>query len=222
MVICGRRLAFLQQAQQRLPQLHIRQADLTKPEERAALAQGLMRDFPALNMLVNNAGIQRECRVLKPGAAEEFLAENEIEPNLTAPIHLTLLLLPHLAQQAEAAVVNISSGLALVPVAIMPVYCATKAALHSFSIALRMQLAAIRVRVFEVLPPIVDTDLDKGARKARGQQVEALSPESVATATLQGLAADQYEIAVGKVKLLQKMVRLIPGKMLALMNKSIH
>ena len=221
-IICGRREDKLREAQARLPQLHIRQADLTDSDQRKALAESMLKDFPELNILVNNAGIQRECRVEAPDAAETFLTENEIEPNLTAPIHLTLLLLPQLRGQKQAAVVNITSGLALVPVAVMPVYSATKAALRSFTLSLRVQLASSSIRVFEVLPPIVDTDLDKGARKARGQKVDAISSQVVAQVVMAGMAADTLEIAVGRVRLLRRMVRLIPGKMLQIMNKSLR
>ncbi len=84
---------------------------------------------------------------------------------------MTALFTPHLIKQKEAAIMNVSSGLAFHPMPMLPVYSATKAAVHTFSIALRQQLEGTSVKVFELIPPMVDTNLDKGARKARGQTV---------------------------------------------------
>ena len=95
---------------------------------------------------------------------------------------------------------NVSSGLGFVPLTIMPVYCATKAAIHSFSWSLRHQLRKTKVKVFEVIPPTVDTELDRGARGQRRQEYRGISPDDVAEATLSGLAKDEYEIAVGQAQ----------------------
>ena len=97
--------------------------------------------------------------------------EDEIEVNLRALVYMTALFTPHLLKRKEAAIINVSSGLAFYPMAPMPVYCATKAAVHSFSITLRQQLEGTPVKVFELIPPMVDTNLDKGARKARGTDI---------------------------------------------------
>ena len=95
-IICGRRETALNEAQVKYPKLHIRQADISKIEERKNLATWTTQNFPKLNMLVNNAGIQREFLMEDKNVADKFATENEIEINLTAPIHLTMLLLPHL------------------------------------------------------------------------------------------------------------------------------
>ncbi|HEX7540572.1 MAG TPA: SDR family NAD(P)-dependent oxidoreductase, partial [Anaerolineales bacterium] len=110
------------------------------------------------------------------------------------------LFIPHLMKQGEAAIVNISSGLGFIPLTIMPVYCATKAALHSFSWSLRHQLRKTKVKVFEVIPPTVDTALDGGAREQRRQEYRGIPPAEVAEATLYGLKKDEYEIAVGQAQ----------------------
>jgi uncharacterized oxidoreductase len=107
-------------------------------------------------------------------------------------------------RQESAAIVNVSSGLGFIPLAIMPVYCATKAAIHSFSLSLRHQLRDTSVRVFEVIPPTVDTNLDRGARQGRGQAERGIPPEEVATATLKGLAEDEYELAIGQAQWLRR------------------
>ena len=100
-------------------------------------------------------------------------------------------------KKEEAAIVNISSGLGFIPMTITPIYSATKAAVHSFSVSLRHQLRNTSVKVFEIIPPIVDTNLDNGERKARGQVNRGIPPGEVAKASLPALEADVYEIAIG-------------------------
>ncbi|MFZ0004752.1 MAG: SDR family NAD(P)-dependent oxidoreductase, partial [Methanoregula sp.] len=106
------------------------------------------------------------------------------------------LFTPHLLRQKEAAIINVSSGLAFMPMAPLPVYCATKAAVHSFSITLRQQLEGTPVKVFELIPPMVDTNLDKGARKARGQTHFGMSPADFIVPAMRSFANDEYEIRV--------------------------
>jgi uncharacterized oxidoreductase len=218
-IVCGRREDKLLDAQAKHPQLHVRVADLSQADERINLATWLLAAFPHLNVLVNNAGIQREFHVGTVDLADRFEQENEIGVNLTAPIHLTFLLLPQLLKQETAAVVNISSGLGLVPVAVMPVYCATKAGVQSFSTSLRYQLQDTNVHVFDVAPPLVETDLDKGARARRGQTQRGISPERVAAETLRGMARDTYAINIGKVRALRIASRVVPNRMLKVINQ---
>jgi uncharacterized oxidoreductase len=110
--------------------------DVSDAEERSALLDWTTRNFPDLNILVNNAGIQRQIDFRK-GTKDLSAAEDEIETNLRAPVQLSALFIPHFMKQEEAAIVNVSSGLAFIPLAAVPVYCATKAAIHSFSLSLR-------------------------------------------------------------------------------------
>jgi uncharacterized oxidoreductase len=110
-----------------------------------------------LNMLVNNAGIQQRIHLQEKPAWE--IMDQELAINLEAPIHLSTLFIPHLLKQERAAIVNITSGLAFVPLARVPVYCATKAAMRSFTLSMRHQLAGTPIEVIEIIPPAVDTDL---------------------------------------------------------------
>jgi uncharacterized oxidoreductase len=153
-LICGRQESKLAEAKQQFPQLHTRVCDMAKKGDREELYQWATTGFPHINMVFNNAGIQRELDFITGAAG--FNDESEIEINLTASIHVAALFIPHfLKQKNECAIVNITSGLAFIPLKIVPVYCATKAGLHSFSISLRSQLAKTNVRVFEIAPPIV-------------------------------------------------------------------
>jgi uncharacterized oxidoreductase len=156
-IICGRREDKLKEAQSKYPQLHIRVCNVANPAERRALFTWVTESYPGLNMLINNAGIQQRIQ-LQQKPAWETLGE-EVAINLEAPIHLSALFIPHLLQQERSAIINVTSGLAFVPKANVPVYCATKAALHSLTLSLRHQLAGTPIAVIEIIPPAVDTDL---------------------------------------------------------------
>jgi uncharacterized oxidoreductase len=156
-VICGRRQEALEEARRAHTGLDARVCDVAVAAERDALAAWVTREHPELNVLVNNAGIQRYPRL--DAASEWDATREEIAINLDAPIHLSMLLAPHLARRPRAAIVNVTSGLAFVPLVRAPIYSATKAALRSFTLSLRHQLAGSSVEVVELIPPAVDTDL---------------------------------------------------------------
>jgi uncharacterized oxidoreductase len=166
---------------------------------------------------VNNAGIQRMID-LKKGISNLSEGENEIEINLTASIHLSAYFIPDLLKKKESAIINVSSGLGFIPIAAMPVYCATKAALHSFSLSIRHQLRDTSIKVFEVIPPIVDTELDKGARNERGQEDKGIPPSEVAKATLKALEKDEHETAIGMAQDLRMGARNNPEQIFQRIN----
>lgn len=217
-IICGRRREKLQEAQDAIPQLIVKQCDIANLEECRELYNYCVQQFPSVNILVNNAGIQREID-FKKGEAAYLNGDSETAINLEAIFHLTALFTPHLMAQKESAIINVSSGLGIVPLTIVPVYSATKAALHSFTISLRKQLESTSVHVFELLPPIVDTDLDRGARDSRGQKNKGISAEKVAVECLQALEKNKYEIPVGLVKMLRIGSRVNPLLFLKIINK---
>jgi uncharacterized oxidoreductase len=157
-IICGRREERLEAARRELPSVITIHADIASEDDRLRLFQTVVSNHPEIDVLVNNAGIQnRPPPVNKP---QDFKAyQHEITTNLEAPVHLSLLFVRHLTQKPDAAIINITSGLAFSPLAFMPMYCATKAALHSFTLSLRHQLRDTSVRVVEIIPPKVQTDL---------------------------------------------------------------
>jgi len=156
-IICGRREDKLKEAQSKYPQMHIRVCDVANPTERTALFTWVTESFPGLNILVNNAGIQQRIQLQQQPTWETM--GQEVAINLAAPIHLSTIFIPHLLQQNWSAIINVTSGLAFVPLAQVPVYCATKAALHSFTLSMRHQLFGTPIAVIEIIPPAVDTDL---------------------------------------------------------------
>jgi uncharacterized oxidoreductase len=200
-IVCARTKEHLREAQNKLPKLRTRQCDLSKEKEIESLYKWVSREYSAINILVNNAGIQRMIDFTK-GTQDLFKyrlidGEDEITINFKAYVYLASYFIPDFLRKSEAAIVNVSSGLGFVPMTIMPVYSATKAAIHSFSVSLRHQLRGTSVKIFEIIPPTVDTNLDKGAREARGQKDRGIPPVEVATAALAGMEKDQYEIGVG-------------------------
>lgn len=216
-IICGRREQKLLEAKSKFPKLNVKTCNIADTEERKALFRWTTENFPKVNVLINNAGIQRQID-LKKGIEELENREDEIETNLRAPIHLSALFIPHLTKQPEAAIINVSSGLGFIPIAIMPVYCATKAAIHSFTWSLRHQLKETPIKVFEIIPPTVDTELDKGARARRGQKDRGIPPQEVAVATMDALAKDEYELTVGRAEFLWMGARTEPEKIFQNMN----
>jgi uncharacterized oxidoreductase len=157
------------------------------------------RDFPGLNVLVNNAGIMRAERILDQ---QDDLADLEaiVATNLLGPLRLTAALLPMLRQHPYSAIMNVSSGLAFVPLAMTPTYCATKAALHSYTQSLRYQLKGTPTEVVELIPPYVATDLMNGAEDPRAMPLGAFLAEVMA---LLGNRPGLPEICVENVKRLR-------------------
>ena len=156
-IICGRREKKLAEAKEKLGNVITYVFDVGESESRISLFNRVVKEFPDVNVLVNNAGIQ--CRInLTKNIAWKSIDE-EISINLDAPIHLSLLFVQHFMKQKNSAIINITSGLAFVPMASAPIYCATKAGLHSFTLSLRHQLSKSPIEVIEVIPPAVQTDL---------------------------------------------------------------
>jgi uncharacterized oxidoreductase len=153
-IIAGRRESVLDAATQANPGMESLLLDIQDSKDIAAFAKQAIERFPALNVVINNAGIMRPEKQIDLATAEET-----VTTNLLGPIRLTAALLPHLLAQPKASIVTVSSGLAFVPLAGTPTYSATKAAIHSWSMALREQLKATSVEVIEIAPPYVQTEL---------------------------------------------------------------
>lgn len=217
-IVCGRREEKLDEAKRLLPELIIKQCDIGHTEQRRALYQFCITNHPEINILINNAGMQREIDFRK-GEQHYLQGDNEVTINLEACFHLTALFTPYFMKKAEAAIINVTSGLGMVPLIITPIYSATKAGLHSFSISLRKQLADTSIKVFEIIPPIVDTDLDRGARDKRGQTNKGIKPDQVAKESIAAIGNDIFEIPIGIVKVLRIGSRVSPKLFLKIINK---
>ena len=200
-LIVGRNAAKLERARQGAPTLHTLASDVTDPGDQQSLLDHVTKNFGRLTVLINNAGIMGGYDLAADPTVGPRI-EEEVDIDLLAPLRLTTLALPLLLAQPTAAVVNMSSILAYAGAPTTPVYSATKAALHSFSRSLRIRLQGTSVRIFEVLPPYVDTGLTDGLNVAK------VTPELVAHELIDGLSNDRYEIRVGKTKALYMLSRI--------------
>jgi uncharacterized oxidoreductase len=195
-IICGRRQGRLDEACTKHPGLHVKKCDITVEEDRRSLLDYVKDGFRRLNVLVNNAGIQRDID-LTQGDKELSSGESEIRVNLEAPIFLSSQFIPLLKENTGSYIINVSSGLGFVPIARMPVYCATKAAMHSFSLSLRRQLQGTGVGVIEVIPPAVDSELNPEGRMKRKMQSTGVSADEFVSSVMKQLREDKPEIGFG-------------------------
>ena len=153
-LITGRRAAMLEAVAAANPGIEPILLDIDNPGQIATVAAQIMDRFPSLNAVIHNAGIMRNERLLDGNVAD---AEAIISTNLLGPIRLTAALLNHLVAQPVATLMTVSSGLAFVPLALTPTYCATKAAIHSWTQSLRYQLRNTAVQVIELPPPFIQS-----------------------------------------------------------------
>ncbi|RKR30539.1 SDR family oxidoreductase [Arthrobacter oryzae] len=194
-IICGRRKDRLEQLKARNPGLATFQCDLTDAASRENLVRHVIQECPDLNILINNAGIQLTADLAKP--VDLAAVEQEIATNLIAPLHLSSLLVEQLRARPEPCIVNISSGLAYTPLAFMPVYCATKAAVHSWSLSLRKQLEKTGIAVYEIAPPSVDTELGHERREDKSQTHGGMPVNEFISEALKALENNVLQAAIG-------------------------
>jgi uncharacterized oxidoreductase len=191
-IVAGRRQDVLDQVVSANPGIKALLLDVADPASIASALQTLTTGYPLLNVLINNAGIMR-MEDLQMGKVAD--AEAIVAANLLGPIRLTAALLPNLIERPSATVINVSSGLAFVPLAMTPTYCATKAAIHSYTQSLRYQLKATPIGVLEIVPPWVATELmGKVPDDPRAMPLDKFIAE-----TMQILATNADEICVQNV-----------------------
>lgn len=211
-IAVGRNKAKLEKAKTVIPNLQTLVCDLGNPGQLDELVLQLERQFPALNMLINNAGIQYNYYWQEEAHLVDKITR-EFQVNLLAPAVLTAQLLPLLARQEEAAIVNVTSALAWAPKKNAPVYCAGKAALHSLTQSLSWQLEDTNVRVAELVPPLVDTAMTAGRGKGK------IQPKELANLFVERFFKGENLITTGKIRMLMGINRLAPGLAKRIMSK---
>jgi uncharacterized oxidoreductase len=195
-IISGRRKANLAAAIEANPGMDSIELDIADPASIGRVAAELISKYPKLNVLINNAGIMQVDDV--SGDVNDELIASTIATNFMGPIRLTSALIDHLKKQESAAVLNVSSVLGFVPMAIAAVYSSTKAALHSYSQSLRFKLRNTGVRVLEVIPPWVRTELLNSSEESRAMPLDEFLRE-----TMEALATDADEVMVTRAKFLR-------------------
>ncbi len=208
-IITGRNEAKLAEAQSKLPQAHVLQSDVSDPYAIPLLFNQVTKQFSALNILINNAGIMRKINLHEAESSLEDVTR-EVETNLVGPVQMVKQFLPYLKASREAAIVNVSSGLAFIPFPLSPIYCASKAGLHSYTQSLRVQLKNTNVKVFELAAPGARTPLNNifGAHEVDSRML--MDPSKLVKTAIRGMRNDTLEIRPGLSKALRLFSRIAP------------
>lgn len=195
-IIASRREAALKAVCDTRPGMRYYVLDVTDAAQVRSVAARVIADFPKLNCVIANAGVQRLYSFAGETMPDDRVIEEEIEINLLGLIRTTTAFLPHLRKQERATVIHLSSGLAFVPLALCAVYCATKAAIHSFTMSLRHQYRETKVKFVELIPPRVDTTLGGGS----GHNPNSMTVSDFIAEAMNGLASGADAVPVGHAK----------------------
>lgn len=215
-IIAGRTASRLEAVAAAHPGMATFTVDVADPVAVSALAAAVAERWPDLDTLVNNAGIQTLFDLAADTPPEPDAIAREIDVNLKGLINVAAAFLPLLRAQPSARLVNVGSGLAYVPLVAAPVYSATKAAVHSFTLSLRHQLRGTGVSVVELIPPAVETELH---RNQPSGPPGAMRLDAFTRAAMRGLDSGKEEIAVGLARVLRTGSRIAPGAFLRIVNK---
>lgn len=217
-IITGRNAQKLQETKQKLPTVHTIQSDVSKAEDIISLYEQVTREFPDLNILINNAGEMRKLSLQQKHDLYDI--SREIEINLMGSIRMVQQFLPHLKKKNEAAILNVTSGIALMTFPLSPVYSASKSGLRAYTQALRVQLKNTRIKVFELVAPGSTTPLNDKFMQEQGFDARMLmAPEKIVDSAIKGLQKDKYEIYPGMAILLPTVSRLFPKFLLSQASK---
>jgi Short-chain dehydrogenase involved in D-alanine esterification of lipoteichoic acid and wall teichoic acid (D-alanine transfer protein) len=219
-IITGRDQSKLDLAQKKLPNVHTFQCDVSDPKAISDLYEKVTGQFPELNFLVNNAGVMRTLNLHDREVDLEDIT-SEIDINLSGSIRMVNQFLSHLKTKKSAAIMNVSSVLAFVPYPVAPVYCATKAGVHSFTQSLRVQLKNTNIKVFELAPPTTKTPLLRALDGYEIKGVQPMDSGDLVMYTIKSLEKDRFEILPGSSGLLKFMSRAVPQYIVKLLSKPV-
>ncbi|MBE9461969.1 SDR family oxidoreductase [Dyadobacter subterraneus] len=219
-IVTGRKQEALNDTKRRFPQVNVFQSDVSDPQDIERLYKEVTQQFPDLNMIVNNAG---EMRLLDVQDASKDLENmtRELDINLTGTIRMVHQFLPHLIKKRTAAIVNVSSAIAFMPYSTAPVYSASKAGVHAYTLALRLQLEKTSVRVFELVPPGVNTNLqnDWVLPPNPGQMMDV---DKLVNVAIKGLLNNTPEIKPLLVGVIKFLSRLMPNQLMKLGHREFE
>jgi len=216
-IITGRNSEKLEKAKNELKNIHIFKSDVADPQDIVELYEMISKSFPHLNILINNAGISKKINMHDE---HDFMQlTQEINTNLSGVIYMCSQFLPLLKRQKTASIVNVSSALAFVPLSITPVYSATKAALHSFTRSLRIQLKNTHVKVIELMPAVTETPLLDEFEQSEKDKMPMMSASQVVKIAIKKMGSGTLEIRPGQSNALKMMSRIAPNFALNMLNK---
>ncbi|OAN41562.1 SDR family oxidoreductase [Mycolicibacterium iranicum] len=216
-IVAGHRRERVEAVAERHPGMEAEEVDVADPEQVAALAERVGERWPELTTVISNAGIQHLFDFAGPGPLDAAQLGREVDVNFKGVVYVANAFLPLLKAQPGSRLVNVGSGLGYVPLAAAPVYSATKAAVHSFTIALRRQLRSSSVQIVELIPPVVVTDLHRNLDHIPPRAMEL---DAFVTAAMSGLDAGRDEIVVGLAHALRVFSRAAPSLGLRVVNQS--
>ncbi|WP_069658648.1 SDR family oxidoreductase [Arcticibacter eurypsychrophilus] len=221
-IITGRDAVKLEETKRLYPNVYAVQSNVCEIKAIESLYNQVIKEFPELNIIINNAGIMRDINVQDISLDLENITR-EVDTNLSGTIRMVHQFLPHLKTKSSAAIVNISSGLAFIPFPLSPVYSATKAGVHAYTRILRLQLKKTNVKVFEVAPPSTDTPLQNGFPDIDLEKTApSMKVDKMVAQAIKGILKDQQEILPGMSKALKFMGRIAPDFFLNFMSKAIE
>lgn len=206
-IVTGRDADRLRRFRESHPQLHSYSVEVTDLDSITAFSSAVLADFPDVNVIINNAGLMQP--ISFPAAAVRGITD-EITVNLIGPVLVTQVFLPHLLRQRQAAVVNVTSGIAYFPFDKAPLYSASKLGLHSYTQSLRAQLRGTPVRVFELAPPRTTKPMFNGSEADNREvdRIPAMPVTSVVTAMIAGIRRDRALILPGLSKALRMLGKI--------------
>ena len=215
-VICGRRMAPLNRLARELPGLKVIECDVTTYDQVEKLRDFCLQEFGCIDVLINNAAVFRRFDILDESYGLEAQLE-ELDINLAGPIIVTHVFLPELLMREESVIVNLTSPSAFLPMVKAPIYSATKAALQSWTLSLREQLKSTNVKVIDLNPPAVDTQMNENNPGVEGMTL--MSPSKFADIFVEGFAKGKAEIMPSHAGIMRVMRRVAPNFTFKMLNK---
>ncbi|MFB0497283.1 putative oxidoreductase [Mucilaginibacter sp. OAE612] len=213
-IITGRDPDKLKETKKQFPAIHIFQNDVSNSQNIAELYADATRQFPELNILINNAGEMRLLDLQDTSNSLENMTR-EIDINLSGTIQMVHQFLPHLIKQHSAAIVNVSSGIAFMPFSVAPVYSASKAGVRAYTQALRLQLKGTNVKVFEMIPPGIKTNLQKDwVISTDTKSSMTMEVDKMVEVTIKGIQQDRPELKPFLITVIKWLSRITPGTLI--------
>lgn len=216
-IITGRNQEKLEKVKAELKNVEIYKSNVSDPQDIVKLYDYISKTFPNLNMLMNNAGVSKKVDLQTD--ADLLDLTFEVETNLNGLMRMCVQFLPLLKQQKEAAIVNTSSILSMVPIAKSPVYCATKAAVHSFTQSLRIQLKGTNIKVFELAPPATVTPILDAFSEEERKSLNAMDVTKMVNKTIDGMLQDKFEIRPGLSSVVKNLNKISSSIALNMLNR---
>ena len=217
-IIVGRNKEKLEKVKKEIKNIHIFECDVANPTEIKALYEIISYEFPNLNILINNAGLMNKLDLQEELSYEELTKEMNI--NFNGSVYMSTQFLPLLKKQKMASIINVTSALAHVPMAQSPIYCASKAALHSFTQSLRIQLKDTNIKVFEIAPSVTKTQMINSFSEEELKKMKIMTTATLVGNSLKEINKGTHNIGVGETNALKMINRISPSFAIKMLNKN--